>query len=118
MRFPERRYSIIEYPVTATEHGYLRIKTLKAYLPRSCTETHGDRKPEELMRGEMLFSGYQHCDLYRIDHQAETSEIIVKGQAGHIIEQINDNDEREGIAIGEFFVLRKLFENFFRGRTD
>ena len=48
-------------------------------------------------------SGFSNV-LFRIDHQTETSEIIVKGQTGHVIEQVRDHHERERITVGEFLV--------------
>jgi hypothetical protein len=42
---------------------------------------------------------------FRVNRQAEASEIPVKGQTGHAIEHFGDYHERERVAKGEFLVL-------------
>ena len=53
----------------------------------------------------LLFNSALRTALLGVDCQTEAPEISVKGQAGHIIEQVGDYHDRERITIGEFFVL-------------
>ena len=50
-----------------------------------------------------------------INNKAETSEITVKGETGHIVEQRRDNHIGDSIAKRKTLVCRKSLEDFFGG---
>ena len=74
---------------------------MKMNEPLVQKQTRGQGDKGTRRRGVPAFTNV----LVGIDHQAEISEIFVKGQAGHVIEQVRDYHERERTTVGEFFIL-------------